>query len=68
MKEKIKVTTQFLKEKGIQKVELGILLGTGLERLSDVIKIEKEIPYSEIPETAKGCPGMNPLNQIQEVA
>ena len=26
------------------------------------------IPYSEIPETAKGCPGMNPLNQIQEVA
>ena len=49
MKEKIKVTTQFLKEKGIQKVEFGILLGTGLEKLSDDIKIAKEIPYSEIP-------------------
>lgn len=49
MKEKIKVTTQFLKEKGIQKVELGILLGTGLEKLSEDIKIAMEIPYSEIP-------------------
>ena len=39
MKEKIKVTTQFLEEIGIQKVELGILLGTGLERLSEDIKI-----------------------------
>ena len=26
------------------------------------------IDYSEIPERAKGCPGMNPLNQVQEVA
>ena len=26
------------------------------------------IDYSEIPERAKGCPGMNPLNQAQEVA
>ena len=26
------------------------------------------IDYSEIPERAKGCPGMNPLNQAQEVS
>ena len=26
------------------------------------------IDYSEIPERAKGCPGMNPLTQVQEVA
>ncbi|MCQ3807275.1 MAG: amidohydrolase family protein [Acidimicrobiaceae bacterium] len=26
------------------------------------------IDYSEIPERAKGCPGMNPLNQVQQVA
>ncbi|MDE0066500.1 MAG: amidohydrolase family protein [Acidimicrobiaceae bacterium] len=26
------------------------------------------IDYSEIPERAKGCPGMNPLNQAKEVA
>lgn len=26
------------------------------------------IDYSEIPERAKGCPGMNPLNQAREVA
>jgi len=26
------------------------------------------ISYSEIPEKAKGCPGMAPQNQTQEVA
>jgi len=31
-------------------------------------EVSTHIPYSEIPETAKGCPGMNPLNQIQKVA
>ena len=31
-------------------------------------EVATPIPYSEIPETAKGCPGMNPLNQIQKVA
>jgi len=30
--------------------------------------VETPIDYSEIPERAKGCPGMNPLNQVQEVA
>ena len=30
--------------------------------------VETPIDYADIPERAKGCPGMNPLNQIQEVA
>ena len=30
--------------------------------------VETPIDYCEIPERAKGCPGMNPLNQVQEVA
>ncbi len=30
--------------------------------------VSTPISYSEIPERAKGCPGMNPLNQVQEVA
>jgi predicted TIM-barrel fold metal-dependent hydrolase len=31
-------------------------------------EVATHIPYSDIPETAKGCPGMNPLNQIEKVA
>lgn len=31
-------------------------------------EVATPIDYSEIPETAKGCPGMNPLNQVQDVA
>ena len=30
--------------------------------------VSTPISYSDIPEKAKGCPGMNPLNQVQEVA
>ena len=30
--------------------------------------VETPIDYSEIPERAKGCPGMNPINQVQETA
>jgi predicted TIM-barrel fold metal-dependent hydrolase len=31
-------------------------------------EVATPISYSDIPETAKGCPAMNPLNQVQEVA
>ncbi len=31
-------------------------------------EVSTPIDYADIPETAKGCPGMNPLNQMQEVA
>ena len=30
-------------------------------------EVSSPISYSNIPEAAKGCPGMNPLNQVQEV-
>ena len=31
-------------------------------------QVATPIDYSEIPERAKGCPGMNPLNQLEEPA
>ncbi len=31
-------------------------------------EVSTPIDYAEIPERAKGCPGMNPLNQVQEVS
>jgi len=39
----------FLKEKGIDKPEIGIILGTGLGKLTDLIETELEIDYEEIP-------------------
>lgn len=49
MKEKIEASTRFLKEKGIDQVSLGIVLGTGLDGLTADLKVEFEIPYTEIP-------------------
>lgn len=48
-KSQLKETINFLQEKGITNPEIGIVLGTGLGKLVDEISIEKEIPYSEIP-------------------
>ena len=30
-------------------------------------EVATPINYAEIAEDAKGCPGMNPLNQVQQV-
>jgi len=35
MMEKLKAAVSFLKSKGIEKPEIGIILGTGLGRLAD---------------------------------
>ncbi len=48
-KELLLETAQFLKKKGLDTPEIGIILGTGLGKLIDHITIEKEINYSEIP-------------------
>lgn len=48
-KETLLETAQFLKEKGFEAPEIGIILGTGLGKLIDHITIEKEISYAEIP-------------------
>jgi purine-nucleoside phosphorylase len=47
--QQLKETIGFLKSNGITNPEVGIVLGTGLGQLTQEIKIEKEIPYKEIP-------------------
>ncbi len=42
-------TINFLQAEGITNPEIGIVLGTGLGKLVNEISIEKEIPYSNIP-------------------
>lgn len=42
-------TVEFLKKEGITKPETGIILGTGLGKLVNEIKIEKSIDYRMIP-------------------
>ncbi len=41
--------TAFLKEKGFESPEVGIILGTGLGKLIDKILIDVDIPYKDIP-------------------
>ncbi|AXT62534.1 purine-nucleoside phosphorylase [Aquimarina sp. AD10] len=45
----IEETTDFLKEKGFESPEIGIILGTGLGQLINEIEIIKEISYNHIP-------------------
>jgi purine-nucleoside phosphorylase len=42
-------SVEWLKGRGIDNVEVGIILGTGLDGLAKQIKIEKEFNYSVIP-------------------
>jgi len=49
MIKKIEESVSFLKEKGIKDIEFGIVLGTGLGKLVDEIKIIKSISYTDIP-------------------
>lgn len=61
MLEKIKETAGFLKSKGIENPEAGIILGTGLGGLTERIKIQVEVDYRDIPNfpvsTVKGHAG-----------
>lgn len=45
----IQETSQYLKEKGFDNPEIGVILGTGLGQLVDKIAIEKEVSYNHIP-------------------
>ena len=45
----IRETSDFLKAKTNFKVEIGIILGTGLGGLVNEIKIKHAIPYDDIP-------------------
>ncbi|MFD0963595.1 purine-nucleoside phosphorylase [Pseudofulvibacter geojedonensis] len=48
-KDQLLETTQYIKSKGFESPEIGIVLGTGLGKLINEIDIIKEIPYSDIP-------------------
>ncbi len=45
----IEETTEFLREKGFENPEIGIILGTGLGQLIHEIEIIKEVSYNHIP-------------------
>ncbi|MCK4676632.1 MAG: purine-nucleoside phosphorylase [Bacteroidales bacterium] len=47
--QQINESTAFLKEKGFESPEVGIILGTGLGKLIDKIFIDVDIPYEDIP-------------------
>ena len=47
--EKLKEAVSFLKSKGIEKPEVGIILGTGLGRLADDVNVEITLDYKDIP-------------------
>jgi purine-nucleoside phosphorylase len=49
MTEKLLMTVEFLRNKGIVSPEIGIILGTGLGKLVDEIEINQVISYDEIP-------------------
>lgn len=49
MKGRLRKTVSYLREKGFEKPEIGIILGTGLGKLIEQIDIEKEISYNHIP-------------------
>ncbi|MFK7782813.1 purine-nucleoside phosphorylase [Psychroserpens sp.] len=42
-------TTDYLKDKGFENPEIGIILGTGLGQLTNEIKILSEVSYNHIP-------------------
>lgn len=49
MIEIIEETVNFLKQKGFEKPEIGIILGTGLGQLINEVEIIKEVSYNHIP-------------------
>jgi len=61
MYEKIQETVTFLKKRGLASPDYGIVLGTGLGSLANIINNTIKIPYSEIPNfpisTVKGHSG-----------
>lgn len=49
MWEKVQDTVKYLKGRGVENPDFGIILGTGLGNLTEKIEVELTIPYSEIP-------------------
>ena len=49
MKKYINETAEYLKDKGFENPEIGIILGTGLGQLTDELDIIQEVSYNHIP-------------------
>lgn len=49
MMHQVEEATAFLKRKGFDQAEVGIVLGTGLGKFIEKIEVEKSINYSQIP-------------------
>ncbi|MEQ3654728.1 MAG: purine-nucleoside phosphorylase [Dokdonia sp.] len=49
MQKLIEQTSQYLKDKGFEAPEIGIILGTGLGQLLDKVNIEVTVSYNHIP-------------------
>ena len=49
LKQQLDESEAFLRQKGIDTADFGIILGTGLGDLIQEIEIEREIPYDQIP-------------------
>lgn len=49
MRDALNSTTDFLKSRGFESPEIGIILGTGLGKLINSIQIESEVSYNHIP-------------------
>lgn len=49
MYNKIQPTVDFLKASGIGQIDFGIILGTGLGNLAEIIDTKVKIPYEDIP-------------------
>jgi len=49
MIKQINKTVEYLKEKGFDQPEVGIILGTGLGKLTDELEVIQEVSYNHIP-------------------
>ncbi len=53
MNEQIEQTVTYLENKGVKDPEIGIVLGTGLGKMIDLISVTQQINYEEIPNFEK---------------
>lgn len=54
LRNKLKETTEFLKGKGVEKPEIGVILGSGLNDYADRMDNPLVIPYNDIPNMQAG--------------
>ena len=54
LRRKLKETTDFLKAKGIENPEVGVILGSGLNDYADCMEDPLIIPYNDIPNMQAG--------------